>query len=244
MTVFLSKEKTFAFSIAGKKHLETSEKNQDACFNCEHKDYSLLAVADGVGSSKHPRMASRKAIKSLIVTTSHFVGKNFSDLEFINFFEKHFHRWCFVPRRHLATTLLFAIVYSNSNVVIGQAGDGLIQSSFNGRSMTFKKKDDDFTNLTHALRADRKYAHWSFSQKTINTPGTLKLLLCTDGISEDLISDSIPSFQEKLIAKMMDRNEKDIADLVSNWPVRGSTDDKSIALGSFTFEQGANQDAI
>lgn len=231
MKTSLSNIKTFYFTVAGRKHLKNNQKNEDSCSVINFNGGTIFALADGVGSCKYPSFASNKAVKAIIKTAKHFSFVDFTDEEFINYFDKKFKCVPWFLKKGMSTTLIFVILYENNKVVLGQAGDGLLYTSFNGKGAIFKKKNDDFTNVTNALNAARKYRGWIFKQKSVDKQGELTFFACSDGLSEDLYENSYDSFLNKIISEINSNKGDEIRNLICNWPVKGSSDDKSLFAG-------------
>lgn len=243
MKTSLSNLKTFYFSIAGKKHLANNQKNEDSCLVAKINGGTVFALADGVGSCKFPSYASSKAVKAIVKTARHFSGVSFNDEEFIKYFEKKFKCVPWFLKKGMSTTLIFVILYDNNKIVLGQAGDGLLYTSFNGKSAVFKKKNDDFTNVTNALNAARKYKGWIFRQKIVEKTGNFSFFACSDGLSEDLIENNYDIFLRKIISDIDSTAGEEIKNIMNNWPVKGSNDDKSLFAGycSFNKEEMTNE---
>ncbi len=235
MTIYRSESHLFSYSATGKKHLSSGIKNQDSCLARKFRGGVVLAVADGVGSCKYPKKASRKAVKCLLKTARAFSRKTEIDEQFIHLFSTKFQKGFRNIRKGMSTTLLFAVAYDDGRVAIGQAGDGAMISGFNGTWSVFKKKSDDFTNETYALNAAKPYRGWAFKAKKITNPGTLSFCAFTDGLSEDVLD--LVAFAKGTISKLLDNKEDELISLVDKWPVPGSTDDKTLAMMTVDFKE-------
>lgn len=235
MRVCLSNQKFHKSSIKGNGH-SLAEGNQDSCLAFAFKDGVVLGIADGVGSCKHPQIASKTAMKCLSKTARDFSKKEFGEIDFADYFLRQYKMMHSSFLNGMSTTLVFAVIYKDCRIVYGQIGDGMLMSSFGERFAIFKKKNDDFTNITPSLRYDTVASDIIVKCRRIEMPGVLKVLLCTDGVSEDLIPESYDVFLEKVTSLVSFDRTDEIDKLLKEWPTAKSLDDKTIVAARIEFE--------
>ena len=100
-----------------------------------------MSVCDGVGSEKYSQYGSKAASKAVIkVFKLYYHGKISKDSigEKIEFYYRKY-LWP-MHRSAAGTTCLFALVYADNEVVIGQAGDGVILIKSDEKFVVFQNK--------------------------------------------------------------------------------------------------------
>ena len=124
-----------------------------------------------------------------------------------------------------STTLLFCIV-KNKKIYIGRVGDGAIVA-FGKNSLLLEEDKNNFTNYTIPFGRSQKIQWYIFKDSEIDS-----IVMCSDGISEDLKKDKLLDFFQNYIENYKDiqsnKRVYEIKQWLKNWPVRGHSDDKTI----------------
>lgn len=212
------------------------EKLQDALGIINQKKYSLIIVADGLGSSKNSDYGAKKAIVSVEKAVNQWrkldKKNNKVLIQLIHFYWNLLIGDSGLEKKDCLTTCLFAYIdKSDKKIILGQLGDGLLLVKSKGETV-FLKSTDDY-NFTKSLGISKSYDDWNI--KLINFDSdNFTLLVTTDGISEDLVEDKEDEFAEAIIKKMsnLKRNKRNsyLNQLLVNWPTKFHTDDKTICI--------------
>ena len=233
MTCFIEDAITCGASSIGRSHLIDRTPNQDH-FTVKRNRYGIvMSVCDGVGSNRYSQFGSKAACKAVEKTFKLYYKHKIKKDQIGTRIEFYYKRNLNSDYREAAgTTCLFAFIYE-SEVVIGQAGDGLILIRIDDKMLVFKDKSDDFINEVNPLNCNKRYNEWVIKNLRFDPRknSVLALLLCTDGISEDVIPDKREVFFDYFLKK----SKSGCADLqkkLDDWDAPGSIDDKTIA----TFE--------
>lgn len=234
MTSFINKAVVCGATSTGNAHVKENIPNQDS-YRIKQTEYGIaISVCDGVGSNRYSHYGSKAASKAVEkVFKLYYKGKINKDqigarIEF--YYKKNLRE---VYRQEAGTTCLFAFLYDNSEIIIGQAGDGLILIKLDDVFLSFQDKEDDFVNEVKPLNCKRRYKDWKIRNLRFdpNKNYFFALLLCTDGISEDVIPEKRESFFEFFLNISKKDNSK-LQDTLDNWSAPGSIDDKTV----ITFE--------
>lgn len=227
-------EKGYGASVIGKSHINNNIPNQDSYLIDNEDDYTLAVVCDGLGSKKYSHRGSKKLCKVLKRQIKKcYKRKEFNFVTLLPLIKKKWKRaiWPIKPNK-ADTTCIFAIVNSK-NIMMGQIGDGLCAIKIGAQLYTLKSKDDDFSNETVAFyKGEQK--DWQFQVYKKDDSNKYLLLLCTDGISEDLKQDMISEFIDELDKILeLDVNNtdnKELKQVIENWPNKYSNDDKTMVV--------------
>lgn len=235
-TYFINDSIVNGASVIGQSHIMNGTCNQDF-FQIYKKKYGIaMSVCDGVGSNKYSQFGSKAASKAVNKVFKLYYKNKFSK-ELIgekieNYYKKYVRR---KYRSEASTTCLFVYVFSDNEIIIGQAGDGIILIKLDEKFLVFQNKTDDFLNEVSALSCKHKYNHWKIKNlkfdPTINYK--LDLLLSTDGISEDIIPEKREVFFDYFINLSNENNNLKLKKTLENWNVPGSIDDKTVITYSW-----------
>lgn len=222
--------KTSAASVIGPGHLASGLPNQDAWASWRTHRYGCLAVADGLGSRPRSEIGSKAACRAAVaVTRRHAYDRSFGTWRFLDEIRR---AWLatihpFDPR-DCATTCLVAM-WSPRFVRLFQIGDGLAAVVMHdGRVLALSDdKSESFSNLVTPLSETTKSGAWRTS--CVSAAQCVGVLLCTDGISDDLSDPS--GFATACVADLASGDATDArwANMLLKWPVPAHTDDKTIA---------------
>ncbi len=230
----LNKWNSWGMTVTGSSHIKMNIPNQDAWLSKHFSWGDVIVVADGLGSHQDSDIGA-KAICRAVVS----IAKIYSYFQYINIERllKRIHsKWLEELKETLpsksSSTVLFVIRYKKETI-ISQLGDGLIMGfSENENSFIIQEdKKESFSNMTHGLRKNFNLKYWKIERfKTINFK---TFILCTDGISDDLVINRELEFGKELYKSnkkySKKRVEKSLKKMLMNWPVPNHSDDKTIA---------------
>lgn len=234
MTSFIDNAVICGASSIGKLHITEKIPNQDY-FRIKYTKYGVvMAVCDGVGSNRYSQYGSKAASKAVEKVFKLYYKRKIKKEQIGQRIEYYYKKnLCETYRQEAGTTCLFAFVYDNSEIIIGQAGDGLILIRLDGKFLTFQDKSDDFLNEVRPLNCNRRYKDWKIRNLKFDLASNniFALILCTDGISEDVIPEKRQAFFEYFL-KLSRLSQSDLQRTLDNWDAPGSIDDKTV----ITFE--------
>lgn len=225
-------EKAYGASVRGKMHIQNKLPNQDAFLVYNSKFYTLAVVCDGLGSKKHSRVASHRLCK-IIKSEVHkgFKKRALEPYDLVTKIQSKYKKriWPF-SLSNCDTTCLFSIISKNS-ILLFQLGDGLNAIIFNDDIVKCEIAEKDFTNETRAFGNSKK-SDWIFKMLKKEENSKYELILCTDGISEDIIDETIVEFVHSVCAKTngKSKNNSVLKDILVSWPNKFSNDDKTLVV--------------
>lgn len=239
----------YGFSLIGTQHIKNGTVCQDynGCKGIS-EGVSVMAVADGVGSSKHSDVASKLAVETLLehVAENYDVSSDMTDLLKDAFLESKKAIEADADRSVSEysdyDTTMSAVIYDGDDVSFGHSGDGgIIVLTDKGRYINITKAQkgaDGFSVIP--LRAGPD--HWVFG----NYEKVSSVLLATDGIYDLLMpyllrgQDTevyVPLARSLMDNNILNVNEKNIlpikADLIKFFEseqLSSVTDDKTVAV--------------
>ena len=227
MTMSASYWNGWGVTEIGPSHTKNHIPNQDS-FKVKKFKWGIVGVVcDGLGSKKYSHIGS-KALTNALIKASQIFDFEKVEIELFEPLVKSLWDINIYPyeENDCSTTLLFvAIKYDK--VYIGRVGDGAI-GILGENSKLIEEKKDTFVNYTTPFGRDESI-HWEiYDEKNINS-----IVLCSDGIYEDIQKDKIIDFFNEYINTYKDsksiKRTNEIKKWLKNWPVKGHSDDKTIA---------------
>ena len=226
-------EKGYGASLIGKYHVRIKKRNQDAYLVSNTSKFKLAVVCDGLGTKKYSHIGSRKLCRVIHKQIKKcFKNKTLFVNDLIPLLQKKWRKslWPIKPS-DADTTCIFAII-SEKNILMCQVGDGLCAFKENNSTIVLSEKKDDFSNETVAFYKSN-ISNWKIQSIKKEDNNQYKLLLCTDGISEDLKIEFLGEFIDELVASIT-KNKKNnnpcLVDLMKRWPNQFSNDDKTMVV--------------
>lgn len=224
----------FGASVRGPGHVLTGLPNQDSWAHAKSGDRQILVVSDGVGSCSQSREGSQAACRAVIDAVRRWSSFPEADTETLFGLIHVSWRLRIAPYAPVdcACTCLFAVVDPDGSGLVAQLGDGLVLFSDTlGLHAPWMRPEQSFSNQTEALGFTKRISGW----KTMTLPaGTRQLVLCTDGVSDDLMPDSLEQFVGWLTAEICplpaQTRWQRLASSMRNWPTPKHQDDKTIAV--------------
>ena len=236
MTSFIEKSIVCGASVIGKAHIDTKNGNQDHCIAKKYSIGSVLCVCDGVGSDRYSASGSKAACKAVRKAFKLYYKKRILKEQVGTTIENYYFRY--VRKKHrvaAGTTCLFCFVYKDSEILVGQAGDGVILIKIDNGMITFYDKNKSFLNEVYPLNCNRKYEAWNIKNLRVSPEQycQLDILLASDGISDDVIPDKRKDFLNHFITVSQTDGNKGIRTILENWDAPGSVDDKTAVTFSW-----------
>lgn len=229
---------SFGVTVRGPLHRRRGIVNQDCFATRQYRWGSVVTVSDGLGSRLHSAHGSRAACQSVCEAAKAFRAVEKLDLDPIKIVEFLHEIWLAkispLSANDCSTTCLFAIRFGGE-IVLAQLGDGLIslyQAESNTSIILTESKEDSFANMTDCLYERFRQGQWQV--KKVSVDDWDAIVLCTDGISNDLIPDKISDFTRELYLNYntdvcVRKRCNSIRKWLIDWPVKGHCDDKTIA---------------
>jgi serine/threonine protein phosphatase PrpC len=222
-------------TVIGPLHVKTGIPNQDSWMVRRHKRGNVVVVSDGLGSRPHSDHGSKAAC--LAVFEAAKVYQNSPEANIVDILRLIHANWLvkiapFSPS-DCSATCLFAIQIEGV-ITLGRLGDGMIAvygESEKSSIILDDKKQDSFSNYTNSLQQEFKPDQWETA--TVVSAECKAVVLCTDGISDDLLPEKQMIFAQELYFTYVDQGSKerksDLKRWLNEWPVPGHSDDKTIA---------------
>jgi hypothetical protein len=137
-----------------------------------------------------------------------------------------------VEPKEAATTCLFAAVAPDGAGLVAQLGDGLVLvgDGVNSEPLT-QRPEGSFANETLGLGVTHHLAAWHWRRLA---PGAHRLLLCTDGVADDLLPERYPALLDWIEQDMLplppSSRWRTLARELRAWPTPRHSDDKTLAF--------------
>jgi len=212
-------------SEIGPLHINENLPNQDSYIVKKYSWGIVGVVCDGLGSNKYSDIGSLALVQAVTQAARLFDFK-----KDINLFEPLLKSLWDIKispysQSETSTTLLFTII-KHQKVYIGRVGDGAI-GIFGKTSLLAEEDKDMFTNNTVPFGREEKISWAIFDEDNIDY-----IVMCSDGISEDLHNDRILDFFKNYVSDYRGmtavKRNYEIKNWLKNWPVKGHSDDKTI----------------
>lgn len=222
----------FGASVAGPRHCAERKPNEDCWLGAKRAFGTLIVVSDGMGSRSEARRGSRMACRAVLDAVSAWhkeSAKTFDDL--LSSIEP---RWLDLiapaSARDCAATCLFALMHTNGNLYVAGIGDGMALTQHHGSlTWTIGPRTSDFGNETKALGSGA-----SWTRRDLQSPSGNVVVLATDGVADDLVTERIPGFVQWLVEVFAVLQPyprwRALENELKNWPTPRHTDDKTIAI--------------
>lgn len=229
-------------SVTGLTHIHQHMPNQDA-FKYRNYGYGcVMAVADGVGSDRYSHFGSKAVVQAVHEAFCAYVRGDISRTQITKAIYRHY--VSILKKRYqlaASTTCLFAAYIFDQGLYLGMIGDGIICGCINSQPFVMQKEFDSFTNTVKPLSPQRTNPTWTTKFIPVSRLNSIRLMLATDGVSEDILPNKEPDFASYLIDcisawRTEDRQIK-LTNLLEHWETPKSLDDKTIVL----FQHFRNQ---
>ena len=222
-------------SMIGPSHLKLGLPNQDAWMSRHYIWGEVVVVSDGLGSRPKSNVGAQAACQSVIEAAKSY--HSCPDAKIEDVLRLIHSLWLvkiapFEPHECCATCLF--VIRFNGKCLLAQLGDGLIAVCSNSSDepiLLYDTKQDSFSNLTFSFGCEFRPEQWQ--TRTILSDHCDAVVLCTDGISDDLMPDKQSEFAKELYISYRDyssrQRKNELRGWLKDWPVPGHSDDKTIA---------------
>lgn len=218
-------------SERGPGHVKGNLPNQDSWSAFVYDWGSVAVVSDGLGSKAKSEIGSKAVCSTFAVTANNFRGDILKHRsEFLKQFNKQWHM-AIEPYSYdvCSATCLFALM-TDDNLVVGRLGDGMIVVLGDENHLIKDDKEHSFSNITDCMALQSDERLWEI--RRVDPKEVRMIILCTDGIADDLeVGQEVPFAQALLDAYDKQNPQKvgqDMGKWLKEWPVAGHSDDKTI----------------
>ena len=212
-------------SVAGPLHLKNLIPNQDSFIFKKYSWGVVAGICDGLGSRQYSHIGSKELCNSLIKAVKIFDFKK--DFKFFNDILFSIWKMQIAPIKidDALSTINFIII-NNKKVYLAYSGDGGV--IFLGKKDFFVSEKGEFSNIT------TPFGYSSLKFKIFKEDEIEAIMMCTDGVFDDLQKDKIILFAKDYISYYKNfpkrRRYKNAKKMLSSWPVKGHSDDKTILI--------------
>ncbi|WP_084164030.1 PP2C family serine/threonine-protein phosphatase [Rheinheimera texasensis] len=222
------KPRFYQCSVIGPAHIRDLLPNQDYLLaKCWERRW-VAVVCDGMGSRSHSDIGSREAAKAAIysVQNNDFNSddKTIVQALYLNWLARL--KTLNVEPKDAVTTCILVWGTADGRFRYAHLGDGMIASP---KSLLSNANTTGFSNETTGLGLSRHLSDWRLGSGYIQDHGN-RLLLMTDGISEDLLDPTAFSqyVTDVLLKKSRRQGKCWLKRQLNNWPTPGHSDDKTL----------------
>ena len=222
-------------TVIGPLHVKAGIPNQDSWKARRYKWGNVVVVSDGLGSKAHSDHGSKAACLAVFEAAKSY--QNTPDANIVDILRLIHANWLVKIAPYSSTdcsaTCLFAIQIERC-VTLGRLGDGMIVAlgeTGENHLILSDNKQDSFSNYTNSLKQEFKPDQWETA--TIESAACSAVVLCTDGICDDLLSGAEAAFAYEFVKSYSTlstlRRIFELKKMLNEWPVPYHSDDKTIA---------------
>lgn len=220
--------------MIGPGHIATGKPNQDAWASFHHPWGEGVVVSDGLGSKPHSDWGSAAACRAVEIAVSSLSQSTLYESTQATLLARIRDEWLKaiepLSPRDSAATCVFAVADPSGRIHLGILGDGAVVAVLDDGSVTALTEDKTggFSNMTSALSPSVGAESWQVA--TIPVAECLAVVLCTDGVSDDLedLEGFARGFAKTYAGVASVTASRRIRDMLSNWPVPKHSDDKTL----------------
>ncbi len=224
----------FGASVPGPAHIAAGLANQDAWGHAVVRGHHVVVVADGLGSRSRAQDGSRAAVVAVTGALRAWLRYPDAPVEVLLALVHLLWRaeLALIKPDDAATTCLFAAMAPDGAGLVAQLGDGLVLiGDGDDVEPLGQRSDESFANHSLALGVTRRLDAWHWRRVG---PGPRRLLLCTDGVADDLLPDRYPDLldwlEQDLLPLPPQPRWRALACELRHWPTPHHTDDKTLAF--------------
>lgn len=217
-------------SIRGDK--EETIPNQDYIEVFENKEFLIVSVSDGLGSSKNSLQGAIIACKSVIDEIQEF--KLSSELYILD--KRIKEKWTkevgeesTTVSDYRTTNSFVAVFKKDKKIIVGQLGDVLVSIRMDGLFRYLESTSKDFSNETDCLGSGRGE---KFKLSLYEFGHTFDFLIATDGVGDELRTEKIEVLHDYFISKFQNLDISLRNDILKNeieeFVNEKNNDDKSL----------------
>lgn len=226
------KWKTLRASVRGPGHIRDNLPNQDCAFIGYSGKFLLAMVCDGLGSHAHSDYGSQALCRLFSPCFKEWSKvKPHVPTDFLRLLQCH---WLMHTRSFgtdkCGSTCQLAIINSKGKGWLAQLGDGMALVRHGESVESFTEEKNGFGNETTAMGDYDATALWRMNKIELTSPGD-RLLIMTDGISDDIPTEATKDFVstfDKLFSLPSSNAQKELIDGLVHWRTPHHVDDKTI----------------
>lgn len=226
------KWKQLIATVRGSGHIKANKPNQDFAFVGFVGNFLLVMVCDGLGSHANSAFGAQTLCKLFPKCFKEWSKNRPNQLD--DFLRLLQCRWLMHIRRYgvdkCGCTCQLAIINKKGKGILLQIGDGMTIINHKGETTSYTEEKVGFGNETMAMNEGNLLPYWRRHNIDISQQGD-RLLIMTDGISEDII----PNAEEKFISafdlffkESRRKGQRKLVEELIHWPTPHHTDDKTI----------------
>ncbi|OWV07001.1 MULTISPECIES: PP2C family serine/threonine-protein phosphatase [unclassified Fibrobacter] len=224
--------KLLTASVRGPGHVKDDKPNQDCAFVGFVGKFLLVMVCDGLGSHSHSDYGAKilcGLFPECFLEWSKYRPNKIDDL--LRLLQS---RWLIRVRSlgvdTCGCTCQLAILNPKGKGWTAQLGDGMTLVCHDGEISKFTEGKSGYGNETVAMGDCNLQPYWRKSKVDLSSPGD-RLLIMTDGISEDILPQAEGKFVstfDLFFGKSRSSGENELTKELINWPTPHHLDDKTI----------------
>jgi len=226
----------FGASVRGRSHIQQSRPNEDAWMGMSGAFGTAIVISDGMGSKPNARIGAQMACRAVRDALKPWAKSENAPVATLLRLVHLFWGLRVLPQKEedSAATCIFVAVLPSGEVTIAQLGDGIAAiRNADGSLEILQGERQGFTNQTTGLGIAKTTKDWTVITKPALSPNAA-ILLATDGIADDLVTDRIGDFIHTLVTEFgsmapTDRRHALHQDL-RNWATPNHLDDKTLAV--------------
>jgi serine/threonine protein phosphatase PrpC len=226
---------TFGVSVIGPLHQQENRPNEDAWGKISGSFGTGIVVSDGMGSKPNARHGAKMVIPAVKEALRYWVKAPSADpVLLLRLIHLHWELKVLpFSTKDSAATCLLAVVTPKNELIMAQLGDGIAVLKENNQEITILNHNKNFGNQTTALGVAKSTKEWSIMIKPHFSVDSV-VLLATDGIADDLISDKIGEFIKVILDDFGNLSPHKrgylLANELKNWATPNHLDDKTLAI--------------
>ena len=221
-------------SVRGPEHIRENIPNQDSAFIGFVGKFLLVMVCDGLGSHAHSDYGAKTLCKLFTPCFKEWSQIKPHDLtDFLRLLHCH---WLMYSRKYGAdkcgSTCQLAIINSKGKGWLAQLGDGMTLVKHNEKINVFADNKNGFGNETSAMGNYDISPLWRMNKIDLSSSKD-RLLMMTDGISEDILPEAIENFVSTFdifLKSSKKQAQKELTNELIHWPTQHHIDDKTIVV--------------
>lgn len=233
-TIFTMSEVCCGAKRTGESHKERNKRCEDAVLAKEYPFGVILAVSDGVGSHRYARTGANAIVRAVHMTFTELAACGLHEEKIGDRIVRHYAE--IVPaNKHsqAAATCLYAAHLYGIGLFIGQAGDGMICCETEGKQIKMEEPKTESRNEVSPVISDPEKVIWRTEIIEDQNIGKIRLMLMTDGISEEIVpgkEHDMMNFLEEKLSVRKNKQNRVLKLLLRKELDTMSKDDKTIAV--------------
>lgn len=183
--------KTEIIKATCKGQKDNNSDNQDFTLIAENKNYLLVTVSDGLGSSENSLEGAKvvcKIIRHLIKNSDLNIQSRDLSRAIVNKWNAVISRKSGVIKDYRTTNSFIIVLKGQRKIIIGRLGDVMVSMRIDGVNVPIASFDKEFINETECLGSDGSQ---EFEIDFYDFQSSFEFLIATDGIGDELVEDKL-----------------------------------------------------